>query len=168
MLFTGARRGDIVQFGPQHIRPTEITGEDGETVIEDWLKFKVTKTKLSTGVTVEMPVLDELASVVAASDVGHLVFLTTDMGKPFTSNGFGNWWRERCDEAGLPQCAAHGLRKAGATIAAERGASTKQLMAIYGWSDPKMAEVYIRKADRKRLAGTARQFLARGQSKNTK
>ena len=31
--------------------------------------------------------------------------------------------RERCDEAGLLHCSAHGLRKAGATIAAENGVS---------------------------------------------
>lgn len=35
----------------------------------------------------------------------------------------GNKMREWCDEAGLPQCSAHGLRKAGAAIAAERGAT---------------------------------------------
>ncbi|HEY1310825.1 MAG TPA: tyrosine-type recombinase/integrase [Pseudolabrys sp.] len=160
-LFTGARRGDVVQFGRQHIRPTEITDESGARTVEDWLKFKPNKTAKKTGVTLELPVLDELAAVIAATTTGHLTFLTTERGKPFTSNGFGNWWREQCDAAGLPQCAAHGLRKAGATIAAERGATTKQLMAIYGWSDPKMAEVYVRKADQKRLAGNARKLLAR-------
>jgi hypothetical protein len=52
---------------------------------------------------------------------GDLTFLVTKHGKPFTANGFGNWFRDRCDEARLPQCSAHGLRKAGATIAAENG-----------------------------------------------
>jgi integrase len=161
LLFTGARRSDAVQFGPQHIRPTEILDEDGGRTIEDWLKFTPKKTAGSSGVTLELPVLDELAAVIAATPIGHLAFLTTEQGKPFTPDGFGNWWRDRCDEAGLPQCAAHGLRKAGATIAANRGATTKQLMAIYGWSDPKMAEIYVKKADQKRLAGNARKLLAR-------
>ncbi|MDI9847323.1 tyrosine-type recombinase/integrase [Rhodoblastus sp. 17X3] len=165
-LFTGARRGDVVQFGRQHIRPTEIEDEDGNRVTEDWLKFTPKKTAKSSGVTLELPVLDELAAVIEATKTGHLTFLTTDKGKPFTSNGFGNWWREQCDAAGLPQCAAHGLRKAGATIAANRGATTKQLMAIYGWSDPKMAEIYVKKADQKRLAGNARKLLARGEKQN--
>jgi hypothetical protein len=39
---------------------------------------------------------------------------------------------------------AHGLRKAGATIAAENGATVHQLMAIYDWSTPNQAEVYTR------------------------
>ena len=45
----------------------------------------------------------------------------------------GNKIRERCDEAGLPHWNAHGLRKAGAAIAAENGATAHQLMSIFGW-----------------------------------
>jgi hypothetical protein len=39
----------------------------------------------------------------------HRTYLTTEYGKP----GFGNWVRDRCDEAGLHHCSAHGLREAG-------------------------------------------------------
>ena len=81
------------------------------------------------------------------------------MPKPFTANGFGNWFRRRCDEAGLPHCSAHGLRKAGATIAAENGATEHQLMAMYGWESPKQAALYTRTADRKRLIGGAMHLL---------
>src|SRR5581483_2135036 len=84
-----------------------------------------------------------------------MTFLETEYGKPFTPAGFGNWFRERCDEAGLPQCSAHGLKKAGATIAAENGATTRQLMAMFDWDTVRMAEVYTRAAEQKRLAGEA-------------
>ena len=47
---------------------------------------------------------------------------------------------------------AHGLRKAGATIAAEAGASAHQLMAMFGWTKLEEAERYTRGADRKRSA----------------
>lgn len=40
-------------------------------------------------------------------------------------------WR---DEAHLHKCTMHGLRKAGATIAADNGATDEQLMAIFGWT----------------------------------
>jgi hypothetical protein len=41
------------------------------------------------------------------------------MRQPFTSNGFGNRFRKRCDEAKLPpQCSADDLRMAGATFVA--------------------------------------------------
>lgn len=47
----------------------------------------------------------------------------------------------------------HGLRKAGATIAADNGATDSQLMAIFGWTTKKQTTLYTRNADRKRLAG---------------
>jgi integrase len=63
--------------------------------------------------------------------------------------------RRRCDEAGLKHCSAHGLRKAGATIAADNGATARELMAIFGWETLRQAEVDTRQADRKRLADRA-------------
>src|SRR5271156_4831332 len=30
----------------------------------------------------------------------HLTFLVTKQGKPLSAAGFGNWFRDRCDEAG--------------------------------------------------------------------
>jgi hypothetical protein len=80
--------------------------------------------------------LSILADIIAKSPTGALTFLIKH-GKPFTANGFGNWFRDRRDGAGLPQCSAHGLRKAGATIAAENGATDRQLMAMFDWMTPK-------------------------------
>lgn len=59
-----------------------------------------------------------------------------------------------------PHCTAHGLRKAGATIAAERGASERQLMAIFGWQTSKQAVLYTRAAEQKVLAGGAMALLS--------
>ena len=53
-----------------------------------------------------------------------------------------------------------GLRKAGATIAAERGASERQLMAIFGWQTSKQAVLYTRAAEQKVLAGGAMTLLS--------
>jgi hypothetical protein len=97
---------------------------------------------------------------------GHLNYLTTQFGKPFTVNGFGNWFTRRCREAGLPHCSSHGLRKGGATIAAENGASDRQLMAIYGWTTTKKANVYTKKASDKKLATDAMPLINLGQSEN--
>jgi hypothetical protein len=44
---------------------------------------------------------------------GDLTFLVNEWGRPFTDAGFGNWFRDRCIETGVPG-RAHGLRKAGA------------------------------------------------------
>jgi hypothetical protein len=47
------------------------------------------------------------------------------------------------------------LRKAGATIAAENGATDRQLMAMLDWTTLSQASGYVRAADKKRLAGDA-------------
>jgi integrase len=146
LLFLGVRRGDMVTLGRQHVR-------DGV------IRFVPRKTRYRRAVTSEKPVLPALAEIIAASPTGDLTFLVTSFGKPFTAAGFGNWFRAQCDAAGLPHCSAHGLRKAGATIAAENGATDRQLMALYDWTSAAQANTYTQAADRKRLAGEAARLL---------
>ena len=88
-------------------------------------------------------------------------YLVTEYGAAFTPPGFGGWFREQCDKAGLKHCSAHGLRKAGASIAAENGASAHQLMAIFGWLTLKEAERYTQAARRRRMARDGMGFLVR-------
>jgi integrase len=139
LLYTGVRRSDAVLLGRQHVRSGS-------------LKFTQQKSRLRRPVTVELPLLPELQRIIDASPTGDLTFLVTQHGKPFSAAWFGNWFRDRCNEAGLPHCSAHGLRKAGATILAEKGATPHQLMAIYGWLTIKQAEHYTAAANRKGLA----------------
>ena len=111
------------------------------------------------------PVLPILAATIAATKTGELTFLITERGTPFVKESFGNWFGEACREAGCPG-SAHGLRKAGATRAADKGATMHQLMALFGWKTQKMALQYTRKADRRRLAATAGPMLAQAQTSN--
>jgi hypothetical protein len=53
------------------------------------------------------------------------------------------------------------LRKAGAAIAAENGATEHQLMAIFGWQTIKEAERYTKAARRRKMAGDAMPLLRR-------
>jgi integrase len=146
LLFTGVRRSDVVLLGKQMIR-------------NGWLRFNEVKGREKILKQREIPVLSQLQASIDAFPSDHLTFLVTEFGKPFTANGFGNWFRDQCDLATLPECSAHGLRKAGATIAAENGATEHQLMAIYGWESPKQAAHYTKKARRKKLAGSGMAFL---------
>ncbi len=146
LLFTGVRKSDAVQLGPQMAR-------------ENWLRFTETKGRSRQPKHREIPVLPELQASINATPSGHLNYLTTQFGRPFTANGFGGWFKRRCREAGLPHCSAHGLRKAGATIAANNGASDRQLMAIYGWTTTKQANVYTKKADARKLAADAMHLI---------
>jgi integrase len=148
LMWTGVRRSDVVLLGKQHVR-------------EGWLKFTQQKNRSRKPVTIEIPILADDALKVDASPTGDLTFLVSQRGRPFAVSAFGNWFRTRCDEAGLPQCSAHGLRKAGATIAAENGATEHQLISIFGWSTSKEAERYTKTAQRKKMAGDAMSLLVR-------
>jgi integrase len=147
LLFTGARRSDVVLLGKQHVQ--------GGVLV-----FRPHKGRRLSSLTLHLPILEPLAEVISASPVGDLAFLVNAHGQPFGAAGFGNWFRKRCNEAGLKHLSAHGLRKAGATRAAEAGATAHQLMAVFGWRSIKHAEAYTRGAERKRLAREAMHLLA--------
>jgi hypothetical protein len=151
LLFGGMRRQDMVTIGRQHCRGS-VPGELGE-----WIRYVPKKTIKIRRTVSQKPLLPILKQIITESDdiLGDLTFLVTEYGKPFTEAGFGNWFRDRCHDAKLPQCTAHGLKKAAATIAAENGATTRQMMAIFDWDSPDMAELYTRAAEQKRLAGEA-------------
>jgi len=55
-----------------------------------------------------IPMHPELIRALASVPRTNLTFLMTERGASFTAAGFGNWFRDRCDEAGLPQCSAQG------------------------------------------------------------
>nr|WP_280526045.1 tyrosine-type recombinase/integrase [Methylobacterium soli] len=124
-----------------------------------WLRYTQHKGRNSKPMTLEVPLLPVLRAAIDACPSAHLTFLVTERGQPFTSNGFGNKMKDWCKEAGLSHCSSHGLRKAGATLAAENGATERQLMAMFGWRTSKMAELYTRKAEQKRLAGGAMHLI---------
>lgn len=56
---------------------------------------------------------------------------------------------------------AHGVRKIGATRAAENGATVAELEALFGWRGGGMAALYTRAADRSRLAQRAMSKMQR-------
>lgn len=115
MLHTAQRRSDAVRMGWQHIK-------DG----------RISVRQQKTGTALEIPIHPDLKATLDRTPRDNLTFLVTSHGKPFAVAGFGNWFRERCNEAGLPQCSAHGLRKAAARRLAEAGCSERQIMAVTG------------------------------------
>lgn len=142
MLFTGLRRSDAILLGRQHIRGGVI-------------RFTPGKTENSSGVTVEFAVPLPLTAAIAAMPSKNMTYLVTELGQPFASGAsFGNWFADRCDEAGVT-ARAHGLRKLGPTLAAESNASAKELMAMWGWTTMEQAELYTRSADRRKLGDAA-------------
>ena len=139
LLYTGVRRSDVVLLGP----PMENRGN---------LVFTEFKNRLRKPKKRLIPVLPELRGILNASETGPFTYLITKFKRPYTANGFGNFFKRKCIEAGIPHCSAHGLRKCGAVRAAHAGATTRQLMAIFGWDSAKQAELYTQHAERDRMA----------------
>lgn len=142
MLWTGQRGGDARVMGPQHVKNKRLL---------------VTQEK--TGAVVSLPVLPALAASILATKSSGLVFLLSDHGKPFSRKGFGNKIRQWCDEAGLPQCSAHGLRKAAARRFAEAGCSNQQIKSWTGHTTDSEVARYTAAADQQALSDSAAEML---------
>ena len=100
MLYLGLRRSDAVRLGPHHVRIGLV-------------KFTPQKTARSTGFELQCPVHPELARVIAATPtIGVMNYIIGKGGKPLKSDTLGAYMRAWCNEAQLPECTAHGLRKA--------------------------------------------------------
>jgi integrase len=147
-LYTGQARQDVIAMGEQHIGiETDEEGEDYEAL--HWVRLK---TENSTGLELTIPVHPDLRAVIDATPSGHLMFIVTEFNKPFTAAGFGNWFRDRCNEAGLPQCSFHGLRKASATRLIDAGCDVVEAASITGHATLKELQRYIEERDRKKAA----------------
>lgn len=142
MLWTGQRGGDARVMGPGNVRGKRLV---------------VTQEK--TGATVSLPILPALARSIMATKSGALVFLLSDHGKPFSRKGFGNKVRQWCDEAGLPHCSAHGLRKAAARRFAEAGCSNQQIKSWTGHTTDSEVARYTAAADQQALSDAAAEML---------
>lgn len=142
MLSIGARRSDAVRLGRQHEK-------DGG------LRFKAWKNRKLDAPAIDVPILPEFAKALDQTKTGDLTYLITEKGLSYSIEGFGNVFRSWCTQAGLPHCSAHGLRKAAAVALAEHGATHAEMCAIFGWAKQEMADVYIKAAQKRKLADNA-------------
>jgi integrase len=150
LLWTGQRRGDAIRMGRQHIRAGRINVVQGKSGKDLWIAVA--------------PKL--LEAIVAMPADGHLCFLVTSYGKPFSNAGFGNWFRDRCDEAGLPECTAHGLRKAIMRRMATLHLGNQTLKSVSGHSGDAEVAIYTQAANQVGLADDAIVALARWEKSN--
>ena len=147
LLYTGQRRSDVVRMGWQHFNGDLIS------VVQD-----------KTGAKLKIPIHPKLAAAIGKMPRKNMTFLLTEAGAPFSAAGFGNWFRERCNEAGLQHCSAHGLRKACATRLANAGCTPEQIKAITGHKTLSEVARYTIAADQERNAKQALANLLRSES----
>lgn len=149
-MFTACRLDDARDFGPHSIRQI-----DGVEYL-DWQPKK----KGSARVTIPlMPPLKRAVELSGNSNAER--WLLTGWGKPFSSvNSFGNWFRERVEEAGLTGLSPHGIRKAAGNLMAMSGVSQYHIMAVHGHTQAKTSEVYTAGVNRAALARDAMKAMS--------
>jgi integrase len=151
LLNTGQRLSDAVRMGWQHVRDDKITVRQEKT-----------------DAPLLIPIAPELARVLELVPRTNMTFLLTDRGAPFSKEWFGNWMRKRCDEAGLPQCSSHGLRKLAATRLANAGCSEREIMAITGHKSVAEVSRYTKARDQAQLAERAIARLSKRTNRDEK
>lgn len=150
MLWTDQRKVDAIHLGRQHVR-------NG--------MFSIRQSK--TGKLLTLPIAPPLATAIAAMPATDaMCFLLTEWGKPFSVKGFGGWFRDQCDAAGLPQCTAHGLRKATMRRMAELEMPNKTMKSVSGHSKDEEVARYTEAANQKRLAESAIKQLVEWEMSN--
>lgn len=141
MLWTGQRRSDAQFLGPADIR-------DGRFVIDQG----------KTGKTLGLHAPPQIMAAIDAMlplPVGATTYLVSRTGKPWSKASFGNKMREWCNAAGLPQCTAHGLRKANMRRMAELGMGNQTMKSVSGHSKDDEVALYSAAANQTRMADDA-------------
>jgi integrase len=147
--YTFLRLGDAHRFGPPHLR---------QVVRKMAVQIATEKSRGNTTVTVPLhPAFAEsLRAARAAGMIGADVF-TGKMVKgrvlPMNKKAWAAKFKKYAVLAGVnePKKSCHGVRKARAEVAAYADCTESQMMAMFGWTDPKMPAQYIAQANREKL-----------------
>ena len=139
LMYTGLRVSDLAALGPQHRRG-------------DMFRLRLFKNRNRTPVDIEIAIHPILEAVIASRSVRGLTYLQTEYGNPFTVKGLGKRISDWFNQADLPHCSAHSVRKGLATDQAHNEATDNMLEAMFGWRDGKTSKIYTQSAERARLA----------------
>lgn len=142
MLHTAASRADAVTLGPANMQAGRI-------------RYSRQKMKTRDGVLVDIPMHPYLKKVLEALPDGLQTFLQTTQGKARMANGMGTAMRGWCDQAGLPQCSSHGLRKACERRLGEAGMKEQEIAAVLGYVNTTTPHLRLGMGNRRELADKA-------------
>ncbi|WP_353641368.1 tyrosine-type recombinase/integrase [Mesorhizobium sp. WSM2239] len=145
LMYTGIRVSDVAVLGPQHRRGDQFT-------------LRLFKNRNRAPVTLVLPIHPVLEAVLAWHPVKGMNYLMTEYGDPYSVKGLGQRISAWFDQAGLPHCSAHSVRKGLATALSEAEATDSMLDGFFGWKDGKTSKIYTRQ---KQQAKLARQAVAR-------
>jgi len=150
--YTFLRLGDAHRFGPPHLR---------QIVCKMAVQIATEKSRGNTTVTV--PVHPEFAESLRAARAAGIIGAEVFTGKmvkgrvlPMKKKAWAAKFKKYAVLAGVnePKKSCHGVRKARAEVAAYADCTESQMMAMFGWTDPKMPAHYIAQANREKLGMT--------------
>jgi integrase len=110
--------------------------------------------------TVTVPVHPEFAESLRAARAASIIGAEVFTGKklrgrvlPMNKKAWAMKFKKYAVLAGVnePKKSCHGVRKARAEVAAYADCTESQMMAMFGWTDPKMPAHYIAQANREKL-----------------
>jgi integrase len=144
--YTFLRLGDAHRFGPPHLR---------QVVRKMVVQIATEKSRGNTTVTV--PVHPAFAESLRAARAAGIIGADVFTGKvlrgrvlPMNKKAWAAKFKKYAVLAGVnePKKSCHGLRKARAEVAAYADCTESQMMAMFGWTDPKMPAHYTRRTGR--------------------
>jgi integrase len=147
--YTFLRLGDAHRFGPPHLR---------QIVRKMAVQIATEKSRGNTTVTV--PVHPEFAASLRAARAAGIIGAEVFTGKmvkrrvlAMNKKAWAMKFKKYAVLAGVnePKKSCHGVRKARAEVAAYADCTESQMMAMFGWTDPKMPAHYIAQANREKL-----------------
>jgi hypothetical protein len=107
--------------------------------------------------TVTVPVHLEFAESLRAARAADIIGAEVFTGKKLRGRVLAKAWAMKFKKyavlAGVngPKKSCHGVRKGRAEVAAYADCTESQMMAMFGWTDPKMPAHYIAQANREKL-----------------
>lgn len=133
---TGAARADIAAMTRGNLSGGRIRYKRGKTNVGG-----------------DYEILPDLAAELAHIPDGQMMLVAHGAkGLPYKPETLGNWFRQRCNAAGLPHCSLHGIRKGQATAIANEGGTEFEVMSFLAHKSPKEAATYTKTAGRAKLA----------------
>lgn len=142
-LYLGIREGDMVRMPPTVVKGRQIV-------------LKTAKRQ----VWIDLVVLPELAEAISASRSEAITLCVNSRGRPWSQDGFrASFFKmiRALEEEGQvgPGLTYHGLRHTVASLLAERDVSAADIAAVLGQERSETAEIYAKRADRRRRAKAA-------------
>ncbi len=149
LAFTMLRVGDASRFGPPHLMKMVKA-----------MAFQIATEKSQGRTMVKVPIHPDLAESIRAARAAGIVGAEVFTGKrvrsrvlPMNKKAWAAKFKKYAVSAGVnePKKSCHGVRKARAEAAAYAECTESQMMAMFGWTDPKMPAHYIAQANREKL-----------------